>query len=240
MSKPRVLLIQVRRLTSPMAVHEQTCIRRRLAPRSHSLEVRNVFASRPDPAWTREIDVLLIGGSGSFSVHHPRSNPWVGPLRELLDDALSRELPGFGICFGHQLLGYHLGVPVVTDEEMAEVGTMEVSLTEEGKADPLFGPMGDSFAVHTGHSDHVMGVPEGAVLLATNEQVQTQAFRIGQGPFYSTQFHPDLTGEEAQARYRCYQQDMPNASPFDMALLSRFRTGLDHSAELLGRFFDLL
>ena len=63
-----------------------------------------------DVRWLDGIDGLLIGGSGDYSVHHPQSQRWVNPMRVVLDAALQRRMPGFGLCFGHQLLGLHLVV----------------------------------------------------------------------------------------------------------------------------------
>src|SRR5690606_9698760 len=149
---------------------------------------------------------------------------------------LSRNIPGFGICFGHQLLGLHLGSPVRTDPTRAEVGTLEMELTERGRHDPLFSGLGEKFTAHTGHSDHVSSTPAELELLATSETLDTQAFRLKGGRFYTTQFHPDLTGAEAIDRYRAIVAKRPEAS----ANLARFRAGEDTTASLLSGFLNLL
>ncbi len=240
MNAPRVMLIQVRDPDNEMTAHEEACIRLRLAHRPIELEVRNVFASRPEAAWAREADALLIGGSGSFSVHHPDSARWVDPLRELLEAILAGGQPGFGICFGHQLLGYHLGIPVQTDETTAEVGTVALELTDAGRNDPLFSFLGNEFQAHTGHSDHVAQTPKGVTLLAASAQLPTQAFRVEGTPFYTTQFHPDLTGAEARDRFLAYRCGLPEQSPFDSDAAARFRFGEDACTGILSRFVDLL
>jgi GMP synthase (glutamine-hydrolysing) len=237
----RVLLLQIRDAGDPMAEHEQRCIERRLENRSVELVCNNGLVERASAAWLDGVDALIVGGSAAYSVHHPRSAPWVDALRKLLDAALERNLPSFGICFGHQLLAYHLGAPVITDEERAEVGTIDVTLTEAGSGDPLFEDCEPILAVHTGHSDLVAAIPHAVDLLGASDTVETQIFRVRGACFYSTQFHPDLTGAEAIARYTAYKQSMSEAlSPEVAHAVSRFRPGSDAAALLLGRFLDLV
>jgi GMP synthase (glutamine-hydrolysing) len=161
-------------------------------------------------------------------------------LRDLLERALSDDVPGFGICFGHQLLGHHLGVEVTTDEGRAERGTVTVELTAEGRADPLFASFAPKFAVHTGHTDHVTRVPSAVELLARNDDVETQAFRVRGRRFYTSQFHPDVTAAEAQARYRGFatQAAQYGRTGYDEHA-ERFELGRDESQTLLGRFLDV-
>jgi GMP synthase-like glutamine amidotransferase len=234
MTVPSVLLIQARTPGDAMTAHERTCIQRRVGEGVATFAVRNALEATPDPAWVDGHDALIIGGSGQHSVHHPDSASWVGGLRRVLDRALGRKMPGFGLCFGHQLLGFHFGGEVRTDERFAEVGTVEVELTDEGSRDPVFGSLESYFPAHTGHSDSVDRVPVGLELLASNSRLQTQAFRVAGERFYSTQFHPDLTGAEAVVRY-CANKNIP---PERGAAL--FRPGADAAVTLLGSFVGLL
>ena len=232
------LLVQIRRSGDPMLEHEKICMRRRLSGVSVELRERNVLETPPKADWLDGCDLMVIGGSGDFSVHDPRSRSWITGLRQLLDEALSKEVPGFGICFGHQLLGLHFGGVVRTGEEGAEAGTVEVSLTESGMEEPLFQGMGASFYAHTGHSDFVEAVPEGLELLASNNSLKTQAFRVKGAPFYSTQFHPDLTAEEAHQRYFIYQRGLRDYMPDQKDIRANFEPDKDESSELLARFVE--
>ena len=235
----RVLLVQIRAPGDPMIVHEQQCIARRLGTRSYLLSTRNVFELAPERAWLDGIDALLVGGSGAFSVHDPRSQPWVAGLREVFDRALEDALPSFGICFGHQLLGLHLGGQVVTRSEAAERGTIELVLTEQGAADPVFGHLPSRFRAHTGHSDSVPEPPEAATLLAGADACRMQAFRVRGAPFWSVQFHPDLLGEEARDRYRAFAAELPpEQAALAQAHARLFDPDADDTAQLLGAFLD--
>ncbi len=236
MSTPRILLIQARAANDPAADHERSCVAQRIGIGNATLTTRSAVSEQASPAWLDGQDAIIIGGSGAFSVHHPESDPWVSKLRTLVDAALSANLPGFGICFGHQLIGRHFGAEVHTDRRYAEVGTIDVDLTPAGRADPLFSSVDPSLPVHTGHSDHVDATPEGLELMASAPSLETQAFRVRGTCFYSTQFHPDLTGAEAVARYMAFAQNKPDA----LANASRFRPGADTSVTLLARFVELL
>ena len=162
-----------------------------------------------------------------------------GKRRNLLDQILERHLPCFGICFGHQLFGLHLGAPVITDPDREEVGTVQLRLTWEGRHDPLFKDMGEVFPAHTGHSDHVVGLPPGVALLATGQGCTTQAFKVIDRPIYTTQFHPELLGAEARARYLHNKSDDVGGVPAGHgALAARFQPGADQTASLLASFVD--
>ncbi len=238
---PRLLLIQVRNAGDPMLAHERACLSARLARLAPALTAHNAVAEPARKEWLDGVDGVVIGGSGNFSVHHPLSQPWVEPLRALLEEILDRSLPGFGICFGHQLLGLHLGTPVATDPHKEELGTHGFQLTEGGLKDPLFSALDLDFEAHTGHSDCVTGVPAGVELLARNERLETQAFKVRDKPFYSVQFHPELLAGEARERYLMSKATTPeslrhaerfrpiDAPPVD--LLSRFVAGLPRRDE---------
>lgn len=231
-----VLLVQIRQPGDLMAKHERDCVERR-AGTGVRLSTRNIFSESPRPAWTEDYGAIIIGGSGDYSVHDPRSAKWVNQLRGLIETILTRGTPTLGICFGHQLLAYHLGAPVNTDPNHAELGTTTVTLNKAGRCDPLFADFEPTFDVHTGHSDHVGEIPEPLQLLASNDALSTQIFRVKGAPIYSTQFHPDLTGSEATDRYIAYHQSLRplegEAPPSSLFLPDR-----DGSSPLIRRFLE--
>jgi len=234
-----VLLIQVRAVGDAMIAHERRCVVGRLGERAFKLHSRNVFEHIPEPAWLDDADALIIGGSGAFSVHDPRSRSWVGGLRKLMDRALSDQLPSFGICFGHQLLGLHLGGRVVTGEESAERGTIEIHPTDAAQQDPVFGYLPVPYRAHTGHSDSVPEIPKAVELLATTEACQAQAFRVRGAPFWSVQYHPDLLGADARSRYLAFAQNLgPEPAALAEAHADLFDPRADDTAGLLGSFLD--
>jgi len=224
-----------------MAEHEVTCMQRRLHPLTVQLRCRNVFAETPSLDWLEGAQGLIIGGSGAFSVHDPRSRDFVGPLRGILDHCLKHRVPTFGICFGHQLLGMHLGSQVITDESRREIGTLPIELTPEGQRDLLFTdlpPAGTSkFKAVLGHTDHVESLPTGATLLAETQLSPVQALHVDGTRAYSTQFHPDLSGEESRERYRAFAQAVgPKEQAAMQAKLEYFESTPLRAEHLLRHF----
>ena len=237
----RLLLLQPRNDADAMADHEMHCIQRRFGDAGVAVTAYQVVDSPADVRWLDGMDGLIIGGSGDYSVHDPRSQKWVNPMRVVLDAALKRGVPGFGLCFGHQLLGLHLGSSVVTDPECEEVGTVTLPLTDTGRKDLLFQDFDDQLTCHTGHSDCVVDVPVGVDLLVTGNRTRCQAFRVRGTRFYSTQFHPDLSGAEARERYASNKRDIHGlVSPAVQQRLEMYRKGQDESNVLLHKFIDTL
>ena len=79
--------------------------------------------------------VLAMGGPQQADEEH--LYPWLAHEKALLRDAVARGMPVLGVCLGCQLLADAHGGTVAALPE-GEVGILDFSLTEEGRADPLF------------------------------------------------------------------------------------------------------
>jgi GMP synthase (glutamine-hydrolysing) len=66
-----------------------------------------------------------------------------------------------------------------------------VTLTPEGRADPLLADLPEEFEAFVGHKEAVHDLPANAVRLASSPRCPVQAFRVGRN-VYATQFHPEL------------------------------------------------
>ncbi|WP_412099294.1 type 1 glutamine amidotransferase [Corynebacterium aurimucosum] len=130
--------------------------------------------------------IIVLGGRMNAN-----DGDWLVDLRELLNEAVSREIPVLGICLGHQVLASAFGGTVSLDTGV-EDGPFRIELTEEGLADPLFSGTNCEFFAAESHYDSVTDLPEGAVLLASSENA-IQAFRIGSA--VGVQFHPEASPE---------------------------------------------
>ncbi len=80
--------------------------------------------------------------------------------------------------------------------ERPEVGLLEVELTDEGRADPLFAGLDQPLVSLQWHGD-TFELPQGAVRLARSADVANQAFRAGERA-YGVQFHLEVTAEMAR------------------------------------------
>lgn len=153
--------------------------------------------------------VLLGGGpfNSSDPAHakSPVQRRVEGELRGLLDEVVDRDFPFFGACYGIGTLGVHQGG--VVDREYGEpVGAVPVSLTAEGRADPVLAGLPDRFDAFVGHKEALRGLPEPAVLLAHSPGCPVQMFRVRQN-LYATQFHPELDVAGILTRIRVYRDE---------------------------------
>ncbi len=124
-------------------------------------------------------------------------------LRPLLDVIVERDHPFLGACYGIGTLGVHQGG--VIDGTYAEpVGSVPVSLTAAGLADPLLAGLPETFGAFVGHKEACRVLPPGAVLLASSPACPVQMFRV-RSNLYATQFHPELDQAGIISRVRVYR-----------------------------------
>jgi GMP synthase (glutamine-hydrolysing) len=147
-------------------------------------------------------------------------------------------VPYFGVCLGAQLLAASLGAPVRTGD-MPEVGVLPVSLTAEGRADPVLSVLGPEFPALQWHGD-TFGIPAGAVCLAESPAYPHQAMRFGEAA-YAVQFHVEVTDEMFAEwgrvpAYAASAQAALGAAGFD-TLARAFAAGRDTMAGSAERMF---
>ena len=124
-------------------------------------------------------------------------------LRGLAERVVADDFPFLGACYGIGTLGGLFGG--VVDRAYAEpVSAVEIRLTDEGRADPLFGVLPGCFDAFLGHKEAVSRLPEGAVLLASSASCPVQGFRLGRN-VYATQFHPELDVAGLHTRIEVYR-----------------------------------
>ena len=210
------------------------------------LEVRMIDAVRSPDALppVDEIAGVVITGS-PHSVTEPE--PWTPALAAWTRQAVQREVPTLGVCYGHQLLAFALGGEVIANPHSYEIGTIEVELNEAGQRDPLLGsiePGASSLRFNAVHGDIVSRLPEGAQRLASNEVCVNQAFMIGDH-VRAVQFHPEFT-EEVIVHYVEGRADRVRADAQRRGLdqdgrVQEVRAGLrptPHGPRLLRRFVE--
>jgi GMP synthase (glutamine-hydrolysing) len=157
----------------------------------------------PDEVALETHAAILVGGSGDYSVLG--KEPFLREFFDFLSSVvLERAFPTFASCFGFQGLVLAAGGDVVRDVEGAEVGTYELVLTKAGKSDPLMRTVGATFLAQLGHKDRADRLPAGMVNMATSERSPFQALRVEGTSIFATQFHPELTREDNEMRYRTY------------------------------------
>ncbi|MEX0939333.1 MAG: type 1 glutamine amidotransferase [Pirellulales bacterium] len=201
-NKLTYLLLQVRNPQDPMRRQEVDAFARALHCTPRQIEVVDMLTDAPTADRLRRVDVVLLGGSGDYSATGQGS--WLDRTLDSLRELERTAKPTFASCWGFQAMARALGGEVAHDLPRAELGTIELFLTDEGLADPVFAPLGRTFRGQAGHEDHVVRIPPGAVLLASSAAVQNQAYRLLGKPIYCTQFHPELNRNDLLGRLRAY------------------------------------
>lgn len=199
-----------------------------------------LHASLESVEW-RRYDGFVIGGSPFNVTDHAKSEAQLvveHDLERIAAHALEGRATALFTCYGIGIVTRMLGGEVTMDHP-ERVQAARISITPEGRQDPLFGPGAPAMSVFTAHKESAAQTPPGAVLLATNEACPVQAYRVGDS-LYATQFHPEASPQDFADRMAVYRAsgyfDPREYSATESMVLSASVDG----ADLLGRFAELL
>ena len=198
----RFLLLQVRNASDPMRRQEIGCFVRALECEPEDIVPFDLLSAAPSREQLAAVDAVLVGGSGDYSA--AGEGAWLDRAFDGLRDIVTQRKPMFASCWGFQALARALGGRCVHSPEHAELGTIEYTLTDAGRDDPLFGTLPPMFLAQSGHEDSVTELPDGVVWLARSERNAYQAFRVQDAPIYCTQFHPEVDLEALFTRLAAY------------------------------------
>lgn len=151
---------------------------------------------------------VIVGGS-PYNVttphehKHPVQRRVEADLARLAEQALETDHPVLFTCYGIGVLTLVLGGEVGTTygEQAAAV---EITLTDEGRADPLLSGLPERFDALVGHKEATDRLPSDAVHLAGSASCPVQVYRVGRN-VYATQFHPEVSTADFIARAEVYR-----------------------------------
>ncbi|RKG93445.1 glutamine amidotransferase [Corallococcus terminator] len=158
-------------------------------------DILPVHQGAPLPKDARGYDAVMMTGS-PLSV--TQREPWMERAGAFMVEAGEQGIPVLGVCFGQQLLAEQYGGKVARNPQGRETGTVEVTLSKEGRADPLFTGLPERFAVQATHEDIVVQLPEGATVLAGNANTAAQAIAFRPN-VRGVQFHPEMPTDAMRA-----------------------------------------
>jgi GMP synthase-like glutamine amidotransferase len=135
-------------------------------------------------------DMLWVMG-GPMDVWDVEEHPWLSAEKRAIRRFV-RELqrPFLGVCLGHQLLADALG-GTCGPLRPPEIGVLDITCSDAGRADPLFAGMPETFRALQWHGVRVAEPPEDAIVLAGSAVCRCQAMRVGHWA-YSLQYHVEV------------------------------------------------
>jgi GMP synthase (glutamine-hydrolysing) len=151
---------------------------------------------------------VVVGGS-PFNVTTPDTGKHAvqrrveSDLAHLAEQALELDHPMLFTCYGIGVLTRVLGGDVGTEYGEA-ASAVQITLTDDGRADPLVGILPERFEALVGHKEATTRLPGDAVLLASSARCPVQVYRVGRR-VYATQFHPEVTTGDFVARAKVYR-----------------------------------
>ncbi|MEW5895376.1 MAG: type 1 glutamine amidotransferase [Candidatus Omnitrophota bacterium] len=138
--------------------------------------------------------VVILGGP--MNVDEEDRYPFLKAEHVFIQELIARKIPTVGLCLGAQLIAKAAGAKVYKSP-VKEIGFFPLSVTNEGKQDPLLKGTGEVLDLFEWHED-TFDLPKGAQLLLEGAGCRHQAFRLGE-KVYGFQCHMEITQEDALA-----------------------------------------
>jgi len=164
---------------------------------------------------SNSVDVVICTGSRrNVSIWEP----WMEGVASILRAAVALKLPTLGICFGHQLLCKALGGQVQRADSRTDL-VVELELSKAGQEDAIFGNLATPVCLFT-HQDHVVGLPEQAVVLGSVDHNSLASVRIIDEqdeylPIWGLQFHPEAAKNRIERSVRLGHISAEEAKAFE-------------------------
>lgn len=198
----------------------------------------DLLAEPLDPARLARYSGVVVGGS-PFNVSDVEKSAVQlrveADLEHMARLAMDGRIAVFFTCFSIGVVTRMLGGDVTTDTPEPASATV-IETTEAGAADPVFGPSSPALTVFTAHKESAAALPQGAVLLATNDACPVQAYRVGTH-LYTAQFHPEPTPRDFADRMTFYRTTgYFDPDEFDAVQGQVLAASVTEGAALLRRF----
>jgi len=237
----KILLLQFR--TDSSALHEKAYLDRFSS--KCPLEVHQLNSLDNELDWSNPkklidgYDGVVIGGSGEFYLSEIGKENGrnleialtnTSPLVKYL---IKEDFPSLGICFGHQLIAHHLGTNIRRDQSQSKSGSFSVSLTDDGKNDPVFQDMPETFIAQYGHKDSLEEIPKNTKLLVSGgNKCRTSALKH-KNNIYTVQFHPEMNKEDLLAKINIYSDYIDDLDEFKKNLKDS-----EHTPKIIENFLQ--
>lgn len=203
-----------------------------------TMHLRRPYRGDQLPPDLSTFEGLVVLG-GAMGARDDAEHPWLPQTRRLLALAVDRHLPTLGICLGAQLAASALEGRTGRREQPL-VGLTSITLTDEGREDPVLGAaayprlstngaeMADEakraggaeesggVTVLSWNQDTVTDLPPHSTLLARDADGGIAGFRTGTS-LWAVQFHPEVTAQVVGTWARTSQLTPAGTAPETIA-----------------------
>ena len=199
-------------------------------------EVRVVDVYREvEPPRPEEVPAVIVTGSSAMVTDRAR---WSERTGAWLRDVMALGKPVLGICYGHQLLAQALGGEVGNNPNGRQIGTVDVTLNEQARHDPLFGRFPNTLHLAVSHVQAVTRLPEGARVLGSTPRDPHHIVRYADHA-WGVQAHPEFDAGIIRG-YIDARRDLLSAEGLDAQALWNDALDTGDGTILLRRFLDLV
>ncbi|AXH99820.1 type 1 glutamine amidotransferase [Sporosarcina sp. PTS2304] len=177
----RICILQHEKLVAPGFIEEW------IISRNHEMQVIRVDRGDEYPS-LEDFEMLIILG-GQAGAYEENKYPWIIQEKNWIQSVIDSGKFIFGICLGAQLLADVYGKNV-RKAEYKEIGWWPISFRQTCNSHALLEGLPNEISFFQFHQD-TFDLPDEAVLQASNEAFENQAFTIGEG-ILGIQFHPEI------------------------------------------------
>jgi len=145
---------------------------------------------------------LLISGS---ELSAAKESEWDEKIISLIHSFLKADKPILGICYGHQMLARAItGDNVCRRSLIPEFGWKKMNI----KNNYLFENVTQPIFLESRY-DEVAKLDDRFEIIASNEQLNVQAFQLKSKPVWGVQFHPEMLWDDGNKMVEKHLQDHP-------------------------------
>lgn len=172
------------------------------------------YPADPDPQLPSGVALADYDGlcwTGSSLTIHEAGDARVQRQLAFARSVYDAAVPSFGSCWAAQLSVVAAGGRCAANPKGREFGVARaITLTDAGRAHPLYRDKPARFDAFTSHADHVVELCDGATLLASNEWSPVQALDVerGRGRFWAVQYHPEYDAHEVASLCRLRRAEL--------------------------------
>lgn len=154
-----------------------------------SKKMKTIIAGEDAFPNLKDITGVLIMG-GPMGVYAKDRYSFINQEIDFIKQCYTKNIKIFGVCLGAQMIAEALGGKVYKGH-IQEIGWQKITHTEHAKNDFVFSIFPKELTVFQWHQD-TFELPKSAVRLASSENYENQAFRIGNN-IYGLQYHIEVT-----------------------------------------------